>query len=316
MARFLVPRRSIIVMRQCSLEETLPARHLARFIWLAVDRLGFQAIESWYKSVSQRVGRPPYHPRVRAALWIYGMTQGVGAASEIAEACAIRDDFRWLAGGLSPCDQTLLNFLSLSKESLPSIWEQVLKAMQAAGCIDLSALVEDGTKLRANASPRSFRSAEEIAAVIEKLKGELARKLEEIVSPEASKKHMAELQGLKGKLERATQAAEELERRKEKKSRRGGTQFLLENEEATAAPDTGSSAHRCGNTRKFGRTDFRHDPERDTMLCPAGQDLRFVGVYPNDNGCGSYRLYKRLDCGDCALKARCTDAKGYSAHQN
>ena len=308
MARFLVPRRSIIVMRECSLEETLPPRHLARFIWSALECLDFRGVECGYKSVANRVGRPPYHPKVLAALWIYGMTQGAGTANEIAEACGIRDDFRWLAGGLSPCDQTLLNFLSLSKESLPSIWEQVLKAMQAAGCIDLSALAEDGTKLRANASPRSFRSADEIAAVVEKLKAELSQKLEEVVSPEASRKHMTQLQGLKDKLERAKQAAEELERRKENRSRRGKAQPSLDSEEAVPrAYASGTQEH--GRT-KFGRADFRLDPERDVIHCPAGQELRFVGVYPNDNGSGSYRLYKRLDCGDCPLKARCTDAKG------
>src|SRR2546426_4225344 len=182
MSRFLVPQRAIIVMRECRLEETLSPRHLARFIWSAMERIDFEAMEARYKSVINCSGRPPYHPRILAALWIYGMTKGMGTASEIAEACSIRDDFRWLAGGLSPCDQTLLNFISISKEDLPRIWEQLLKGMQAAARIDLSVLAEDGTKLRANASRRSFHSADEIAAVVEKLKRELARKLEGAVS--------------------------------------------------------------------------------------------------------------------------------------
>jgi transposase len=304
MARFLVPQRSIVVMRECSLEETLPAGHLARFIWSALERIDFGAIEGRYQSVAKCSGRPPYHPRILAALWIYGMTRGMGTASEIAEGCSIRDDFRWLAGGLSPCDQTFLNFLSICKEDLPSIWEQVLKAMQAAGHIDLSVLAEDGTKLRADASRRSFHSTEEIAAVVEKLKGELARKLTEAVSPEASKKHQVELRGLKSKLERAMQAAEELERRREKREGRGEEEQSLNRNDANLPS---GPKRRSG---RFGRADFRHDAERDVMLCPEGKELRFVGVYPNDNGRGSYRLFRRLDCSDCHLKAGCTDAKG------
>ena len=64
MARFLVPQRSIVVMRECSLEETLPAGHLARFIWSALERIDFGAIEGRYQSVAKCSGRPPYHPRI------------------------------------------------------------------------------------------------------------------------------------------------------------------------------------------------------------------------------------------------------------
>lgn len=309
MVAFRVPQRSITVLRECVLEETLPTRHLARFIWSALERLDFRAVESRYKSVSQGTGRPPYHPRVLAALWIYGMTRGIGTASDIAEACTIRDDFRWLAGGLAPCDQTLLNFLSIAREHLPEIWEQVLKAMQAAGCIDLGALAEDGTKLRANASPRSFHSGDKIDAVVEKLKVELAQELEKVVSPEASKGHKARLQGLKGKLERASQAAEELQRRKERREGRAEDQQPPDLERAEApAPDESKPSDR--QVAKFRTAEFTHDPGRDVVLCPEKQELRFVGVYPTDNGSGSYRLYKRVDCTQCPIKARCTDAKG------
>jgi hypothetical protein len=74
--------------------------------------------------------------------------------------------------------------------------EQVPKAMQAAGRIDLSSLAEDGTKLRANGSRRSFHSAAEIATIIDKLKAELARKLEKVVSPEARKGPLIKCRGM------------------------------------------------------------------------------------------------------------------------
>jgi transposase len=276
-----------------------------------LEGLDFGAIESQYKSVSQGTGRPPYHPRILAALWIYAMTRGIGTASEIAEACTIRDDFRWLAGGLAPCDQTLLNFLSIAGTDLPGVWEQVLKAMQAAGCIDLSVLAEDGTKLRANASRRSFHSAGEVNAVVEKLKSELARELEKIVSPEATKAHKARLQGLKGKLERAMQAAAELRRRKERRERGTDEQHSLEEEVQGAeafAPEEGTPTPR--QITKLRTAEFTHHPGRDVLLCPEKQELRFVGMYATNSGSGSYRLYKRADCTGCPLKARCTDAKG------
>ena len=127
-------------------------------------------------------GRPPYHPLVLIALWIYGISEGLETAAGIAKACRIREDFRWLAGGLCPSDQTLLNFLTGSEAGLASIWVQLLKSMHQAGHIDLSAIAEDGTKLRANASPRSFLTAPDIAAVVEKLKSQIADKLKHIAA--------------------------------------------------------------------------------------------------------------------------------------
>jgi transposase len=310
MAHFLVPQRLKVVTRPCILEETLPAGHLARFIWSVFELLDFSEIEALYLSVQKHSGRPPYHPRVLSALWIYGMTQGMETASEIAEACTLRDDIRWLAGGLSPCDQTLLNFLSTSKEKLPSIWEQLLKAMHAAGHIDLSLLAEDGTKLRVNASNRSFHGAKEIAAVAEKLRGEIARALEEVVSPEAIKKRNTSLRSLQSKLKRAELAAKEVERRSRRRAGVEEEQPSMDGEGASPLTELQAPSQVQRVAKKFGSADFRLDPERNIMLCPGEKELRFVGVYSNDTGNGSFRLYKRLDCGDCPLKARCTDAKG------
>jgi hypothetical protein len=108
------------------------------------------------------------------------MTQGMETAAAIAQACRLRDDFRWLAGGLCPSDQTLLNLLGVGPAGLGVIWGQVLAAMHCAGHIDLSALVEDGTKLRANASPRSFHTAAEITEIVADLERRLAAKLQAV----------------------------------------------------------------------------------------------------------------------------------------
>lgn len=303
MAQFLVPQRAAVVMRECTLEETLPAGHLARFVWDVLKSFDFSEIEALYRSIHAGAGRPPYHPRMLAALWIYGMTQGVETAAGIAEACTNRDDFRWLAGGLCPCHQTLLNFLSATKGPVRSLWEQVLKAMHEAGHIDLSVLAEDGTKLRANASRRSFHTSDEIDAVIERLRAKMAQKVEEVVAPDDQRQHTAEVRALTDRLDRAERAAEELRARKEKRSGTGDV-----GKPSPEGRSSGPQEETAG--KKFSRADFRHDPEKDVLICPGEQELRFVGLYENDNGRGTYRLYKRTNCSGCPLKSQCTDSKG------
>lgn len=308
MAHFLVPRRSTLIRRESTLEETLPTSHLVRFVWRILESIDFSAIEKLYTSIEGGPGRPPYHPRILAALWIYAMTERLETAAVIAKACTIRDDFRWLAGGLLPCDQTLLNFLTVAKDDLPSLWIQVLKAMHQSGHIDLSVLAEDGTKLRANASPRSFHTALDIDEVIKDLKAKVTRKIEELVPPEQSRQHQAKLLALQGKLQRAERAAQELQERATRRDSKAGAPQNAASQKG-ALETLAKTPRRRRVPGKFNLDDFRHDPEKDVMMCPAQQELRFVGQYPTDNGRGTYRLYKRADCTGCSLKAQCTGSK-------
>lgn len=296
MAQFLVPQRLSLARREGTLDEQFPPSHSVRFVWGILEAFDFTALEMLYASIEGGPGRPPYHPRLLSALWIYGMTEGFETAAAIAEACTNRDDFRWLAGGLTPCDQTLLNFVTIAREGLPGIWEQVLRAMHKAGHVDLSALAEDGTKLRANVSPRSFHPTEKIDGIIQDLKARLAGKLAELVPPDARKRQETEVRALQSRLERAEKAARNL---KDGQS------------PASSGPVDGVQPPRaCRKQDKFTREQFRHDPARDVMICPQGEDLAFVGVYPTESEQGNYRLYRRRDCTGCAVRSRCTEAKG------
>lgn len=313
MAAFRVPHRSALVRWRGTLDGLIPKQHLARFVWQKLQSLDFAVLEEGYRSIYGGPGRPPYHPRLLAALWIYGMTQGLETAADIAEACRIRLDFQWLAGGLAPSDQTLLNFLTLavkkdgeteSEARLKSIWTQLLKAMQEAGHVDLSAIAEDGTKLRVNASPRSFLTAGQIDALIDELETRVAEKLKRIaIAGENSSEWKADLRGLQGRLSRAEHAARELRERLHRDERRG---VCSPSDRPTV---TGSPSTEEG-LPKFTRQAFRHDLERNVVICPADQELRFIGEYSTDNGRRAYRLYGRRNCAGCPLKTRCTEGKG------
>lgn len=305
MGRFLVPQRSQVVRWRGALEGLLPPDHLARFVWQVLLALDFSALEAGYRATQGGRGRSPYHPRLLAALWIYGMTQGLETAAAIAQACRIRDDFRWLAGGLCPSDQTLLNFLSLVPDGLGAIWKQVLGALHRAGHIDLSAVVEDGTKLRVNASRRSFHTATEIQEILDALERQFAATLHALGEPPRPPADQRQVRALQGRIARATQAAAELQQRLDRQrpdppGPSGGA--AVEPVDPPVAPAPASKP------LKFERSAFHHDAERDVLVCPAGKRLGFLGIYrepPRD----SYRLYRaEEDCHACSVKAQCTAA--------
>jgi transposase len=307
MAQFLVPQRSILTRREGSLEEHLSPSHPVRFVWKILESFDFSLLEKLYDSIEGGPGRPPYHPRLLAALWIYGMIEGLQTAAAIAKACTNRDEFRWLAGGLTPCDQTFLNFVSLAQEPLLRVWVEMLKAMHQAGHIDLSALAEDGTKLRANVSIRTFHTADEIAPIIEELKAQLAKKLQEIVPPETAKRHRAQIRSLETRLERTRKASQEAQPPKPP---------AISEPPISPPPCEPSVPNEIGRPPKaeakpgnFRREDFRYDPSRDVMLCPQGEELRCMGVHPGTKKL-DYRLYERYDCSGCPLKSQCTNGKG------
>jgi transposase len=290
------------------LEGLLPPDHLARFIWQVLASLDFGELEGRYRSNDGRPGRSPYHPRLVTALWIYGMTQGMETAAAIAQACHVRDDFRWLAGGLCPSDQTLLNFLTGATDSLGTIWRQVLLAMHDAGHVDLSALVEDGTKLRANASPRSFHTAPEIDLIVADLERDLAAKLQAAKEPAPPRAHRLHVRGLTARLERAKQAATELRLRRAQGA--SAEQPGSGGEQNAESPGAESAPRRYPALPKFGRTVFQHEAARDVLICPAGKPLHFLGIY-REPPRTEYRLYRTrtADCRGCALKVQCTDGE-------
>ena len=310
MAQFLVPERSTLTRREGTLEDHLPPSHPVRFVWRILESFDFSLLEKVYDSIEGGPGRPPYHPRLLAALWIYGMTEGLQTAAAMAKACTNRDDFRWLAGGLTPCDQTFLNFVSLAQETLLGVWVEMLKAMHQAGHIDLSALAEDGTKLRANVSIRTFHTAQEIAPVIEELKAQLAKKLQEIIPPETAKRHQAQIRSLESRLERALKAVQEAQ---PPRSSPFPKPLFLPPPCEPAVPNEVGRPVKAGFIGLFRREHFRYDPQRDVMICPQGEELRFIGVHPSHIGKGrklDYRTYERYNCSGCPLKSKCTYGLG------
>lgn len=55
----------------------------------------------------------------------------------------------------------------------------------------------------------------------------------------------------------------------------------------------------------FYKSKFRYDKEKDIYICPAGNELRFVGAY----NARMERQYRSDKCGRCQLRSRCTSNK-------
>jgi transposase len=59
---------------------------------------------------------------------------------------------------------------------------------------------------------------------------------------------------------------------------------------------------------RFGPEDFRHDTQKDCLVCPAGKILRAHNL-KQAQGLMEYRIQRREECVACALRAQCTTAR-------
>jgi len=139
-----------------SLDEWLPAEHLARFIADLVDEhLDLSRIHSGY---TEGRGAPPYDPRLMVRILLYGYTTGVRSSRKLEAACVDVVAFRWLAAGTAPDYRSIARFRKRHLSALGHLFVQALALCQAAGMVKLGRVALDGTKLRANASRRKAMS--------------------------------------------------------------------------------------------------------------------------------------------------------------
>jgi transposase len=157
-----------------SLDDWLPAEHLARFVAELVEHLDLSRIRASY---TEGRGAPPFDPRLMVRLLIYGYTTGVRSSRAIEKRCVDDVPFRWLAAGAAPDYRSIARFRKRHLSALAQLFLQALKLCQAAGMVSLGRVALDGTKVGANASKRKAMSyarltekekilAEEISALM------------------------------------------------------------------------------------------------------------------------------------------------------
>jgi transposase len=139
-----------------SLDDWLPAEHVARFIADLVDEhLDLSRIHAAYTEVR---GGPPYDPRLMVRILLYGYTTGVRSSRAIERRCVDDVPFRWLAAGSAPDYRAIARFRKRHLSALGHLFVAALALCQAAGMVSLGRVALDGTKVRANASKRKAMS--------------------------------------------------------------------------------------------------------------------------------------------------------------
>ena len=222
-ARYLRADRSQTRWDFIDVEALLPSDHRARIVWSFVESLDLSPLYDAIRSREGGAGRPPPDPAVVLALWIYAAIEGVDSAREL-DRLAERDlAYRWIAGGVPLNYHGLSDFRVEHGEVFERLLTESVTALIVEGTVSLEDIAIDGTKVRANASRESFKTAEQlerIEAAVERRLSALRAEVERDPEAFSRRKRAARERAAREVKERAERARAALERVRAEKEKR------------------------------------------------------------------------------------------------
>src|ERR1700716_1343439 len=199
-------------------EKLISEDHPARAIWTLVGRLD---LSPFYRAIDSSVeegGGPGVGPPLLISLWVYAYSQGIGSAREVARRCEYDPAFQWLTGLTEVNYHTLADFRVEKQQELDELFTQVLAALCEEGLITLEQVMQDGTKIKAQASSRSYCQEETIREHLERARRRVAEMGDPRNEESSPKAKQAQVRARRQQQERLESALEELQKWQARKS--------------------------------------------------------------------------------------------------
>ena len=155
--------------QKLTIDDCLPADHLARFIVAIVEMLDLGVFYAYYAAV----GGEPVDPKILLALLLYAYATGVFSSRKIEKATYEVIPFRFIAGGLHPDHSTIAWFRKQFLSAIRDVFVQVLVIGHEMGYLKLGNISLDGSKVHADASKSHAVSYGRLLQLEERLQQEV-----------------------------------------------------------------------------------------------------------------------------------------------
>jgi transposase len=221
--------------RAVDVEKSIEEDHLARAIWELVGRLDLRYFYAGIESSADEGGRPAYDPQLLISLWVYAYSLGIGSAREVARRCEYDPAFQWLTGLEEVNYHTLADFRVEKQEELDELFTQVLGTLSKEGLVTLKQVMQDGTKIRALASTRSYQRDATLREHLERARQrvqEMGDPRNEEASSKTKQARARARQEQHQRLERAVQELEKLQASKQGEKAKGKVRVSTADPEA------------------------------------------------------------------------------------
>jgi len=204
--------------RAVDVEKLISEDHPARAIWTLVGRLDLSPFYRAIESSAEEGGRPAFDPQLLISLWVYAYSQGIGSAREVARRCEHDPAFQWLTGLMEVNYHTLADFRVEKQAELDELFTQVLAALSEEGLITLEQVTQDGTKIKALASGRSYHQEETIREHLQQARQRVAAMGDPRNDGSSPKIKQAQARARRQQQERLENALEELQKLQARKT--------------------------------------------------------------------------------------------------
>jgi len=159
-----------------SVSDFVPDNHKARFISAVVDKMDLTNLYTTYCTTN---GQNAYDPRMLVKVLFYSTFMGIFSSREIENKLHTDTAFMYLAAMQKPTYRTISRFRSRFFDELVPLFEQIIKICLDLNLIGLNHIAFDGTKIKANASPKKTLNQQQLERRIKKLLGKSIRTDEE-----------------------------------------------------------------------------------------------------------------------------------------
>lgn len=172
--RYEYINRAQIVFRTIDVERLIPETHPARAVWEFMGQVDLSGFETTIQAYEGGRGRAAYEPRLLISLWVYAYSRGEWSGREISRLCETDPAYQWLTG-LKPVNyHSLTSFRVAHATALRQLFAQILAVLSQVGLVSLERVMNDGTKIRTQASKQSLRGKEKIAEHLQAARAQVA----------------------------------------------------------------------------------------------------------------------------------------------
>ncbi len=148
MSGFVQVDRDTLYLLPPSVQDWLPADHLARFVVDTVEQLDLRALDMCFAGR----GKAAYPPAMLLALLFYGYATGEFSSRRIERATYDSIAFRFIAANTHPDHDTIANFRKRFLKEITALFVQILQVAASLKLLKVGSVSLDGTKMKANAS--------------------------------------------------------------------------------------------------------------------------------------------------------------------
>jgi transposase len=205
-----------------SVQDWLPANHLARFVVGVVEKLDLGLLRESYSGR----GSDAYPPSMMVSLLFYGYATGVFSSRKLERATYDSVAFRYIAANQHPDHDTIANFRQRFLEQLKPLFLQILLLAREMGLLKLGKVSLDGTKVKANASKHNAMSWGHMLKLEKQLKQEVADLMEQAEAADTA--NASDGMDIPDELSRREKLLEEIEKAKVKLTERAAERDAAE----------------------------------------------------------------------------------------